>query len=192
MDTTPSEEISTRPQPSRDEGTLSEVNIHIITHDEMLECNFWVGIYVKGQTSASDLLKGEKYHQIMTAAASDGIDSDEPVLLTNTENGQPKYIYMLPPPEANNISNRNWIEGLAKTVKDWDKKELGIFLDSPKFSPTTLANLLKELSGELIKTTNITNLYMTPPSEGENAVLNAALEVKNNYSDEQNNVHIFH
>jgi hypothetical protein len=194
IDTEPSLETQTETSNNEVEELTPKrhVNIQILPKEDMLECSFWIGIFKKGSQDAHDLLSGDKYHSIMHSAAEQGIDSNEPVMLANTEAGGPKFIYLLPQPTSDFNNQMEWITDLVSTIKGWENDKLGVYIDEQIINPNDLPALVTTISRELIAQTNVTDLFLTPTSDDENLMLNIALDIKRSMENEEPDVDVYH
>src|SRR3990167_1306692 len=66
---------------------------------EARSCNFWVGVYRKGALAPQQLIGLRKAGDILTAAVSEGINCEEPIVLAESKDDGSPAVYFLAPIE---------------------------------------------------------------------------------------------
>ena len=174
-------------------GIQSErpVTLRLVNREEDADCNFWVGLARKGDNIPTGLMEGD-IPSILAKAADEGLTEEGPLMLSDSLQTPPRYIYLLPVPEENFREQTQWIKNLVDTIQSWSPDSAGFYFAPELLTGHQSHQLLSQILRQLILASNTSSFYLLIGSHGMNAVLNNALKLRSELSKDAVNLYVFH
>ncbi len=187
---------STEPMAANAMDSLSEADqplyLKIVSDEAHTACRFWIGLAKPGSRTPSELLDEGSVSSIFSSVTKFGVTDPGPIMLTDSTEEPPRYIYLLPVPETPGAERDQWIDLLARTVGSWKPENLG-FCFAPEVIPLSLAGeILKSLIIRLSADIKLKTIYLLMGSLGLSRLLNEALILKQQLEDEGLEIFVFH
>jgi hypothetical protein len=154
-----------------------EVLSLIITRPEdTTDCPFWIGLYKKGEAGAREVFKLERIEDVFKLLTERGLDEKQALMLSDSSGENVRQFYLVP--ETLCRSDRNEAKGLIlQTIEALKPTRIGVYFGIDAKNPDNSRILLEEILIGLART-GIRELFLFTGNVGVNAVLNAALRVK--------------
>lgn len=201
LDTTPTSPKPTEglvgkkiaPLDKPDHGAQSQrpVTLRLVATEADADCNFWVGLARKGDNIPSGLMEGD-IPSILAKAAAEGLTEEGPLMLSDSLQTPPRYIYLLPVPDENFREQTQWIKNLVDTIQSWSPESAGFYFAPELLSSRHCHQLLSQILRQLILASNTSSFYLLIGSHGMNAVLNNALRLRSELIKDSVNLYVFH
>lgn len=168
------------------------IAIHLISSDDMPQCQFWLGLFHGGKLTPPTLLETQNCEDVFRKASSEGLCESGPIMLTDSSSNPARFYYLLPEP-GNGIKDRaTWLHSLVQTMKSWSPKGCGIYLAPNLLTKKDVHELLGQIMHELVLATNTSEYYLMTGNFGLNSVLGSALKIKAELEPEDVTVYVFH
>ncbi len=168
------------------------ITLRIVTQEDEAECNFWVGLFKKGELDPSKIMDLPSIPDMFAEAATKGVTDNGPLMLTDSFSTPPKYLYLLPLPHEDFRDRAIWIGDLVKTTKSWSPASVGFYLAPELLQSETCDELIQQILRELICNSEINDFYLLVGDHGLNSVLNSAIHLKHEFDQEKINLFVFH
>ena len=171
-----------------------QIEMHLLKNTQQKECQFWLGLFKPGTTTTEELIDAENIKDIFKKVATDGLQSDKPTLITQTNGTSMKSIYLIPYNDSAEVLPRAyWMSNLAKALQGLQATEVGCYIPTELESQPGQHELLEELILNLVFSTKITKFYLLSGEFGANTILNVALSLKQDLQSQKNiNMSVFH
>ena len=161
---------------SAPKAPANRVVLYITRPEETRNCNFWIGLFKKGKVHPQELYEHSNIDQVYYKAVNEGINDDEPILISNTERQPPEHFYLLPL-ETLNSSPEKLIQQIFDTLTAMAPSRAGLYFSPELLNKEECLQLLKKvlLSCQDAPTKEF---YLFAGKHGINSVLNTAIDVK--------------
>lgn len=160
-------------------GSDADIHIHIVSSEkESQRCEWWVGIYRRGELSPQELVKRGALIELMRAAATVGINADGPIILVDPCLGKRKLF--LETPVAADRSHETWIVAFADRLGLLNRHSpLGFYFAPESFGDQAVA-VMGDLMQALLSKSPGREYYLFTGEHGLYPVLDMALRLKEN------------
>jgi len=169
----------------------NQVDIFLLESEkEDRECDYWIGLYRKGITRPKDLMQRSRISEIMSTAATVGLDANGPVVVADTDISNRVFYFM----NVDRVCDchAEWVRSLSSNLVLWKKDILGIYL-APEILENQSMLILCQVATEVLEKQLASKLYFFIGEHGLYPVLNAALAVKKSFEENSNlNIKIYH
>jgi hypothetical protein len=168
------------------------VTVRLVTSSADAPCDFWVGLAARGQRSPAELMDVGDVAAVFEEAATRGINDDGAIMLSDAHVSPPRYIYLLPTPEADFRSRASWIQDLVQALHSWAPKAAGFYIAPQLIASRDAYELLLTTLAALIQASPTEEYYLLTGAYGANALLNVALKLKTDVDGERVRLAVFH
>lgn len=169
------------------------ISLTLISKEDQNLCNFWVGFYRKGSGSPGKLLEIQCLLELLEKAAGEGLQSSEPIMLSDVVSEDYKrFIYLSPPPISDDYHRNQWVSSLSETIQAWGPRKVGIWISPDLIKNPEDIDILKKVLLKMVKGTDCRNFYLLIGASGTNSILNAALSLKPEIKNAGFQLSVFH
>lgn len=184
--------IENQDTPPKEALNQKNIEVTIVTEDKIDHCHFWIGLFQKGSLSPAELNDISKAYKVFHQAATLGLKETNSLMLSDTSQEPPRFIYLVPKPNNNDIKWESTVRELIKTVQSWTPSNIGIYLAPELFSDINSQSYLLEILTNFVKNTSVEKYYLFSGEHGINAVLNTSQRLKKAMKEEKQSIYIFH
>ena len=115
-------------------GLVAPVRLKIVQNEqEAPNCRFWVGLSQAGTVHPKALLtRLTSIYELLLRAATLGLSESGPMMLTESTETTPRYIYLTPPPPTAHEGlwgqRPVWLHDVASVLAGWRPRAWGLYL----------------------------------------------------------------
>jgi hypothetical protein len=168
-----------------------QVVVNIVSgHDA--KPTFWVGFCRSGKTAPLDLYD-LPIEEVFEKVSVEGVSEPEGLMLVDTTGTESKYLYLL------NVSNiplevefDKAVARLVEVLTLWKTKQVGIYLAPALMPSTEWQGMFTKVLESLVKNLDVEEYFLLTGVLGLNAVVNAAVQVKDKLAPSGTKVSLFH
>lgn len=169
-----------------------QVTIRLVASGHEASCHFWIGLAAQGAQNPSQLMDLGEMDALLTEAATVGINENGPVMLSDTNASPPRYVYLMPTPELGFRERSIWIDDLSQSLTAWAPQTAGFYIAPQLMTVPDAHTLLLATLTALIQASNTKEYVLLTGAYGLNALLNVALQLKNDLDGESLRIAVYH
>ena len=173
-------------------STSTPAILQLTTAGEDNSCYFWSGLFRHGSVRPQELFSLTNYQKIFTIAAQQGLNEDEPIMLSNTTCKPPRYTYLVPAPDEPQQVDRGAVHALIAVLRLWRPQRAGLYLDPRLVTSQAAAEMLLQIVREALLTASLREFCLATGTHEHNDLLNTTVWLKENLEKEAINVCIYH
>lgn len=175
------------------EEQIPNISMEIITEECTHLCDMWVGFYKKGSKSIAEVLDLKGLRAIFDLAGKEGINDDQPIMISESHTGKARFFYLLPEHYLNSEQLEEKLRELQKTFVSWSARSLGFYFDQGVHTPEVNLNILEKVLAAVVESKVSERYFLLLGDYNQNNVLNCALNVKKKLlEDKKVEVLLFH
>lgn len=167
-----------------------EINVNLVS-SQGTECRFWVGLTKAGKITPKELLELGDIGAIFSLVASEGLAEAGPIMLSDSQEDEARFIYLLPDSYIGN-SKSGWLEGLVKTIESWSPQGVGFYFSPKLLGIKESGLLLKCVLKKMILLRDERDFYLLLEQRNLNSLLNTALSLRKELFAENIDLSVFH
>ncbi|MGE0171725.1 MAG: hypothetical protein AB7T49_03035 [Oligoflexales bacterium] len=178
-------------EPKQNVEIQRQVVINVVSgHDP--KPNFWVGFCRSGNTSPIDLYD-VPIEEVFERVSVDGLAENDAVMLVDSTGRQSKYLYLLnvsSMPLENDLDKA--LNRLVDVLTLWKTKQVGIYLAPTLIPSSAWQQMFTRVLESLVSNLEIEEYFLLTGTLGLNAVVNAAVQVKESLIAMGTKINLFH
>jgi hypothetical protein len=170
----------------------AHLEFRIVTDESQNPDRFWLALTKSGTCNPSQLMHQSRLEDIFDIIDSAGVQSSEPLLLTDSIQDPPRYLFLLAPPQREGDSVKEWVEGICDGLAPWPIQNLGLYFSPDIISKDLKQEILRVLIPRLQESFAIRTLYCLIGRSDFSELLNDAVVLKEDLRLQGTDLFIFH